>query len=162
MSEPARIADQLKRTHEGGAWHGPALLEVLSTVDAEQAAAHPIPDAHSIWEIVLHVTTWLDLVRRRVEGEDVGEISAAQDFPAVRGHGPEEWEDARTALSGAYRHLLEVAGALDDSDLERRPPGAESSVYVTLHGAVQHNLYHTGQIALLKRAAAGAARGRTP
>lgn len=162
MSEAVRIADQLKRAHEGGAWHGPAVLEALSGVDADQAAAHPIPDAHSIWEIALHVTTWLDVVRRRVEGEDVGEISDAQDFPPVTSRSPEAWDGARSGLAAAHRRLLEVAGALGDSDLERRPPGAESSIYVTLHGALQHSLYHAGQIALLKKAAAGARLKETP
>jgi hypothetical protein len=55
MSEIHRIADQLKRSLEGEAWHGPALRELLSGVTAKQAAARPLAGAHSIWEIVLHI-----------------------------------------------------------------------------------------------------------
>ena len=54
-SEPALIAEQLRRAFEGDAWHGPALLELLQDVDAATAAARPLPDVHSIWELVLHV-----------------------------------------------------------------------------------------------------------
>ena len=55
MTEIERIEDQLKRSLEGEAWHGPALEELLADVRAEQAAAKPVPPAHSIWEIVLHI-----------------------------------------------------------------------------------------------------------
>ena len=68
MREVERIADQLKRAHEGGAWHGPAIDELLKGVTAEQAAARPFEDAHSIWELVAHVEAWEHAILRRLVG----------------------------------------------------------------------------------------------
>ncbi len=71
MTESVRLADQLRRAFEGNAWHGDSLLELLAGVDAKTAAAKPIKDAHSIWELVLHIAAWDDAVRRRTAGEAV-------------------------------------------------------------------------------------------
>ncbi|HYV05863.1 MAG TPA: DinB family protein, partial [Blastocatellia bacterium] len=66
MSEIKRIRSQLRRAFEGEAWHGPSVMELLGDVTAEQAAAHPIAGAHSIWELALHIATWERYVRRRI------------------------------------------------------------------------------------------------
>ncbi len=66
MSEIENILDELRRIHDGDAWHGPALKESLSGVTAEQAAARPVAGAHSVWEIVRHVTDWENVFRRRL------------------------------------------------------------------------------------------------
>jgi len=71
MNETERIADQLKRAFHGEAWSGPSVREVLQGVTADIAAKRPIADAHSIWELVHHITAWVDIVRRRVAGEAV-------------------------------------------------------------------------------------------
>ena len=69
MTEIDRILDQLKRAFEGGAWHGPSVKEVLHGVTAAQAHARPLPNAHSIWELVQHIAVWEDVGRRRLEGD---------------------------------------------------------------------------------------------
>ena len=66
MREVDRIADQLKRAYAGPAWHGPSLSELLKEVDAQRAAAHPLPGTHSIWELVLHIAAWDTAVSRRL------------------------------------------------------------------------------------------------
>ena len=58
MKELERIKDQFQRAFNGQAWHGPSLLSLLAGVTAEQAAAHPVPGAHSIWELTLHIAAW--------------------------------------------------------------------------------------------------------
>jgi uncharacterized damage-inducible protein DinB len=156
MNETARIADQTKRAWAGEAWHGPGLGEAISDVTAPEAAARPLPDAHTIWEIVLHLTTWADIVRRRIEGEDVGTVSDSQDWPKASASGAEGWDETRRDLAKAHHRLIEAIGALDPERLDQKPPGANSTRYVMLHGTVQHGLYHAGQIALLKKAVRGA------
>ena len=66
MSRATRLGNHIERTVTGPMWHGPALLEVLDGVDAARARARPIAGAHSIWEIVKHVTAWADFARRRI------------------------------------------------------------------------------------------------
>src|SRR6266446_1439447 len=71
MSETARLADQIRRAFEGDAWHGDSIKELLTGVTAETAAAKPIKDAHSIWELALHIAAWDDAVLRRIGGAAV-------------------------------------------------------------------------------------------
>jgi uncharacterized damage-inducible protein DinB len=153
MTEIERIADQLRRAHEGEAWHGPALNEILKGVTAEAAARRPITSAHSIWEIVLHVAVWESVVRRRLSGEVIGELPPQQDWPAVGETSEAAWKQARTALDHAHAELQKALARLTDRQLVEAVPGPGYSVYYMIHGAVQHALYHAGQIALLKKAA---------
>ena len=90
MSETIRLADQIRRAFEGEAWHGDSILELLSGVDAKTAAAHPIKNAHSIWELVLHIAVWDDAVRRRTGGKAVT-VTDAESFPPVKDTSEAAW-----------------------------------------------------------------------
>jgi uncharacterized damage-inducible protein DinB len=150
MTEMERIADQLKRSFEGPAWHGPSVLEVLLGVDAAEAAKRPIAAAHSIWELVLHMTTWLDAVRRRALGEKV-EVTPEQDFPTVTRSDDAAWHTALAGLRHAHEALLTTLRTLPERRLDEPLVPGGSTGYVQLHGIVQHDLYHAGQIAVLKK-----------
>jgi uncharacterized damage-inducible protein DinB len=154
MTEIERIADQLRRAHEGEAWHGPALKEILRGVTAEAAARRPIASAHSIWEIVLHVAVWESVVRRRLSGEVIGDLPPEQDWPPVGEKTEAAWKQALVDLDHSHAELQRVLVRLSDRQLTDAVPGPGYSVYYMVHGVVQHALYHAGQIALLKKAAA--------
>ena len=154
-SEVLRLEDQLRRILEGEAWHGPAVLELLSGVSAAQAASHPVAGAHSIWELVLHLATDYDLILRRLAG-DGRPLTAGEDWPACPEPTEEHWRQTVRELESKNRKLRE---AVRDFPAERLddPLVAEPShsAYAQFIGVTQHNLYHAGQIALLKRALAG-------
>ena len=152
MGEIRRIEDQLKRSFEGGAWHGPAALEVLEGVTAKQAAARPISAAHTIWEITLHMATWKSVVARRVSGEVVSQVPDDVDWPKMAPASEPEWVAARERLHAAHAQLLQALKSLRDEQLDEPPYPEASTRYVQLHGAIQHDLYHAGQIAVLKKA----------
>jgi uncharacterized damage-inducible protein DinB len=152
MSEIQRIVDQLKRSWGGDAWHGPSLSELLAGVDAAKASAHPLAGAHSIWELVLHIATWDRIVTRRLREWSGVEPTAAENFPAVTVMSDAAWKAARESLAGAHHDLEEAVSSWPEDHLGETVPGKPYSVYVMLHGAVQHELYHAGQIALLKKA----------
>lgn len=150
MQETLRIEDQLKRSFRGHAWHGPSLEELLRDVNAEQAAARPLPCTHGIWEIVLHITAWLDAVRRLLEGNRV-ELSPNQDWPPVPEPSDAAWHVTLGNLESAHERLRGAILALDPTRLDERAPGKPYTIYFMLHGAIQHTLYHAGQIALLRK-----------
>jgi|SRR5882672_3410646 len=150
-AERDRIVDQLKRAFEGEAWHGPSVVEALEGVTWKQALEKPIPGAHSIWELVHHITTWEDVVRRRLLGE-TPDLTAEQDWPLVKDKSREGWAAAIQKLKGGHAQLRKVAAQVEDAELDMRPTPKTSTRYVLLHGAVQHDLYHAGQISLLKKA----------
>jgi len=120
-------------------------------VTAEKAAARPLARVHTIWEIVLHIAATQELVIRRLQGDSTP-LSPEQDWPSVANTGEEEWLSSLTALKRSYSELCQALSQVSDSLLDRAILPGHSSLYVTLHGLVQHNLYHAGQIALLKKA----------
>ena len=151
MSEVDRIADQLRRAYEGEAWHGPPLKQILAGVTAEQAARRPVANAHTIWELVLHIAVWESVVRRRLAGE-VTDPSPEQDWPPVRDTSEAAWKKALADLEHGHLQLRQSVATLNDTQLSDKVPGKNYSRYGMLHGVVQHDLYHAGQIALLKKA----------
>ena len=151
MKETERIREQLKRAFEGGAWHGPGVLEILENVSAAQAASHPIAGAHSIWELVLHIKAWEDACRRRLSG-DRAELTDEEDWPAVAETSDAAWGKTLTALREGHQKFSDAIASVDDARLDEPILEGMKSVYATLHGAVQHDLYHAGQIAILKKA----------
>ena len=150
MSEIARIRDQLERAFAGSAWSGPSVLEVLDGVTAAQAAKRPIAGAHSIWEIVQHIAVWEDVVRRRALGEKFNP-SDEQDWPEVTDTSPKAWSATLAALKAGHQELIHVVEAFDASKLDQPLVPGGSTGYVQFHGAAQHDLYHAGQIAVLKK-----------
>ena len=152
IEERSRIADQLKRAFEGDAWHGPAVLEVLEGVGARAAAAKPISGAHSIWELVLHIAAWDGAIRRRMEGQAL-QLSPEQDFPPVKDTSDAAWRSALETLKQRHADLIQGVLAMPDHRLTSQVPGKDYDFYHMLHGAAQHELYHAGQIALLKKVA---------
>jgi uncharacterized damage-inducible protein DinB len=154
MSETARLADQLRRAFDGEAWHGDSVLELLAGVNAAMAAAQPINNAHSIWELVLHIAAWDDAVLRRTGGVAVT-VSDDENFPAVEDSSEAAWRKAVESTKHTHSKLVTVVAAFPDSRLREQVPGKSQDYYNLFYmfsGVVQHELYHAGQIALLKKA----------
>jgi heme-degrading monooxygenase HmoA/uncharacterized damage-inducible protein DinB len=149
--EAAGLAEELRLIAEGDAWHGPGLAGVLAGVSAERAAARPVPGAHSIWEIVLHIAAWTDVFLRRLEGEALDEPPDG-DFPPASELTPRAWTEAEARLRAVHGRLADRVGRLRASDLLAKVPGRDYSVGYMVRGAIRHAVYHSGQIGLLKRA----------
>lgn len=151
MEEMKRIADLLDRTGQGDAWHGPSVDATLAGLTPAQAAARPLADGHSIWELVLHIAVWERVVTRRFAGEEF-EPTSAEDWPPVAKATDDAWRRAVADLRKARGELRAAMLAFDGRRLDDTVPGKNYSFYVMAHGAVQHDLYHSGQIALLTKA----------
>lgn len=151
MTELQRITDLLHRAFYGEAWHGPSVLEALSGIGAPLAAARPIPGAHSLWEITLHISAWEDGGRRRLEGEKV-ELTGEAEWPLVKDDSESAWKETLAQLQQRFDALERVVAGLDVSALDTVQPGRQSTDYFLVQGLIQHALYHAGQISLLKKA----------
>ena len=157
-SEVSRLVDQLEREHGGEPWHGQPLGGILSGITHLQAVARPLPGVHTIWEIVLHLTAWKNEVRTRLGGAPAGEPSEG-DWPAPPASpGVDDWRDALAALDEAHHALVAVIARMPDSQLfeltnDPRVDAESADTYFQLvEGVLQHDIYHSGQIALLKKA----------
>lgn len=147
--EMDRLVEQLRRAFEGEAWHGPSVLEVLEGVTAQQAAAYPIAGAHSIMELVLHLGGTYRLVLRRLNG-DGRQLSPQEDWPdpALAGH----WADEVAALRQLHSELVQAVSQFPEGGLNHAlVPESSYTAYTQFIGVTQHNLYHAGQMALLRR-----------
>jgi uncharacterized damage-inducible protein DinB len=156
VSEIANIVDQLQREHAGEPWHGSPLRQILKGVTAATAAARPLPGGHSIWELVLHITAWKNETRRRLSGAAASDPEEG-DWPAVGETSDERWRQALAALERAHTELVSAVRQVPEAQLAkptndpRAAGGTGVSYYVLLHGIVQHDVYHAGQIAILKK-----------
>jgi uncharacterized damage-inducible protein DinB len=151
MSELSRLEGQVRRAFEGEAWHGPAVLEILADVSVEAAAAHPIPGSHSIWEIVLHLAATYRVVLRRIQGHS-GSLSPEEDWPAVGAPEAERWHEAVEELRRLNREVRLAILAFAEDRLDQVLAAGHSSAYLHFAGLPQHDAYHAGQIALLRKA----------
>lgn len=156
-AESLRLIDQLRRAHDGDPWHGSPVTEILNGVTCDQAARRPPNGAHSIWALVLHMTSWRNEVARRATGEPAA-TPAGGDYPDVGEPTAARWRAALAALNASHANLVTIVRRLSDEDLlkptndpRNRPLGTGVSYYELLHGIVQHDAYHAGQIAILKK-----------
>ena len=127
---------------------------VLTDVDAATAAAKPLPKVHSIWELVLHIAVWDGAALRRLSGEKCQPTGLA-NFPLVSTEKEAAWRKAIGETKRTHDKLVRMVAALPDSRLGDRVPGKRYDFYHMLQGVVQHELYHAGQIAILKKAPRG-------
>lgn len=157
-SEAERLTDQLTRAFDGDPWYGAPLLKILEGVDAAQASRRPIPGAHTIWELVLHLAAWKSEVLARLRGRPAQEPDEG-DWPTPAGDDEAAWRAALARLRTVHAALVREVAVAPDGRLDaavqdaRNPPlGTGLTQWQTLHGVIQHDVYHTGQISLLKKA----------
>lgn len=152
MSDVHRLSNFISRTVSGPMWHGPSLSELLADVNSLDAARHPIPKAHSIWEITLHLAAWAEIAHARLLGlKQIPDPTPEQDWPVMHVESQKEWQETKTRLFTAYRELAEAAADLPLDRLQRIIPGRDHSAQEMLHGVIEHGAYHGGQLAVLKR-----------
>jgi|SRR5579872_3176756 len=152
--ECLRIADQLRRAFGGDAWHGSPLRDLLADVTPARARSRPLQSAHSIWELVLHIDTWVEAALGATQLTPMPKIvGTEQDWP-VPAADDAAWTATTNHLFQNSDRLAQAITNFDDARLSATVPGRAYDFYHLFHGIVQHSLYHGGQIALLKKATA--------
>jgi uncharacterized damage-inducible protein DinB len=152
------ITDELNQAMVGDAWHGDSIAALLKNVTSDQARTRPVASAHTIWELVRHMTAWTQEVTRRLAGEPAAEPQLG-DWPAPSGQDDAAWSTDVADLLTAHKGLVAAVAPMTPSQLaspmnDQRDAalGTGVSLEVMLHGLAQHHAYHGGQIALLKKA----------
>src|SRR5262245_59131893 len=151
MSESKRLADQYEKALEGEAWYGPSWREVLKGVTATDAQRRPVPDAHTIGEIVLHVTTWHEAALKRFAGESP-QVTPEEDWRVAKFASDQEWFAATQRLFETGKTLENAVSAFPEARLQEKRPNLDGTWFELAIGMLQHDLYHAGQAGLLKKA----------
>jgi hypothetical protein len=152
-----RIGSQLASTINGEAWYGNSVQEILAGITAAQACAHPIADAHSIWELVCHLQGWVELSCGAAKGTPIPAwpgMPHDMDWPVIKHRDESAWRETVGAFFASYRNLEEIIRSFGDERLDSTVPGRTYNFSRLFEGMIQHAIYHSGQIAILKKALA--------
>jgi len=157
------LLSSLQRAHDGKPWHGPSRAAVLAHVSPVEAAWRPAPDAHSMWEIVLHMRSWTLEVLRRARGGVPSEPQGGDWPPVSTPPSAAAWRETLASLDAAHAALVAQVAAMDDAaraapvrDRPGDPQGTAITQRAMIRSLAEHDVYHTGQLAMLKRLARAA------
>lgn len=152
-SEIERLQTGIGSIQNGPAWHGPSLNELLLDVDEKMASAHPIAGCHSIWELVLHLIAWRTFCLKKIQQDAEFDIvvSGPVDWPTVPEPSIENWNEAKLSLQASMDMLLAELEKLKITQLNDQVLGRKYPLYVVILGITQHDTWHGGQMALLKK-----------
>ncbi len=149
-TEIERMVRQLNKSFNKGAWHGPTVKEVLAQVKPEQAHHHA-GKSHSIIELVLHMTAWRTFAIKRLQGDDAYQVSDEMNFPQTD---KISWQAAVQNLEKTQQVLEVAVGSFPEERLNELVPSIKHkyTYYTLIHGILQHDIYHIGQIQLILKA----------
>ncbi len=147
----ALLLQNIDEAYSVKAWHGPNLRGALRGLTAREAARRPRKNRHNIWEIVLHCAYWKYVVRRKIlDLQGSFPVKGSNWFPRPDRANESSWKGDLELLSRVHNELRGAVAALSDADLERIPPGSRVPVRTLIYGIAAHDVYHAGQIQLLK------------
>ncbi len=143
----------LDEAYDRRSWHGPNLRGSLRGLGAVQAAWRPARGRHNAWELAVHAAYWKYAALRRLTGEKRGSFARAGSNWLATPTPPTEaaWRRDLDLLADCHRRLRAAVAGLQDADLDRRTPGGQETIGRLVRGVAAHDLYHAGQIQLLKR-----------
>jgi len=147
------LIEILDQAFDQKAWHGTTLRGSLRGLLADEVLWRPAPRRHCIWEVALHTAYWKYATRRRLTGEARGSFPrTGSNWPKPPRAPSEAAWDADVALLVEQHTLLrEAVAAMSAVRLDRRPRGSVWTYREMIHGVAAHDLYHAGQVQLLKR-----------
>ena len=143
----------LDEAYKRAAWHGPNLRGSIRGLTAKEAAWRPKAGRHNIWEIVVHAAYWKYTVRRRLLGEKRGSFSLPGSNWFVRSadRGEKAWRADIVMLDGEHQRLIAAVSAVEPESLDRSARGSKTVTRRLIAGIALHDVYHAGQIQLIKR-----------
>jgi hypothetical protein len=143
----------IDEAYDRRSWHGTNLRGSLRGVTPGEALWRPEKGRHNIWEIVLHAAYWKYTVRRRLLGEKRGSfiLKGSNWFASPPRPDAEAWKGALVLLETVHRSMRSALEELDGPQLRGNVPGSRLTTAFLVRGIAAHDLYHAGQIQLIKR-----------
>lgn len=153
QKEIQRIASMFKVVNHTTPWHGSSIKEIVDDITAQEAATKVISDGHSIWEIVEHLICWRNFVINNLSKNQSFQIqlNTEADWPKIADTSESNWTNTIDRLNHSTGELMSTMLRFKNSLLDEFLPEREYSYYALLHGIIQHDIYHSGQISLLKK-----------
>jgi uncharacterized damage-inducible protein DinB len=143
--EKEKIIGLLKTSFRGPAWHGPAVMEALTDI-SPAIALKSVSGLHSIIELVMHMTVWRDFVTKRLMGDSSFEVTESTNFPKGS-----DWFACVRDLEASQEKLLSALSSFGENRMSEIVATRTYDYFTMLNGIIQHDIYHTGQIVLIKK-----------
>lgn len=144
------LKDHLRSVYQDGAWSEVSVRGAFAALTHVEASARPIPGRHTAWEILLHLDAWHRAVALRLQGQRV-DLPAERDWPQPEPSTADNWRAAIALLNGGLEELLASVASLSEEALFTKLPGGRFTLLETIIGVAEHDMYHAGQVTLLKR-----------
>ena len=145
-----RLIDE---AYDQKAWHGPNLRSSVRRLTAKEAAWRPGPGRHNIWEILIHAAYWKYAVHRRLRGDKRGSFSykGSNWFPCPAPPTEKSWRADVALLEQEHRQLRQTIATFPRARLRERFRGARQTPLDNIIGIAFHDVYHAGQIRVLRK-----------
>lgn len=148
--EIQHIQTLFDQTYNGPAWHGPSVKEVIKEVTFFEALKST-DRSHNIAEIVIHMIAWRNFLINKLKGQENYDVSDEENFQKIESISKEEWEALKNQLEDSQNELQDLLSKVNDDILKEKIGMRNYNYYVLMHGVIQHDLYHLGQIVLIKK-----------
>lgn len=150
MKETERIIKLFGDLYNGDPWIDVTVTGTLKNISAQQAAKRPIPGCNSIWEIVNHLISWRLNVLERVQGKVI-QTPSDNYFTRISDSTDSAWKDTLNRLDESQQQWISFLHSFREGDFSKIYPNNKMTYYEHIHGIVQHDAYHLGQLVLLSK-----------
>lgn len=140
----------LQNTYNGAAWHGASIMEILDKISVDQAF-QSTEHIHRICELVQHIIAWRTFAIKRLHGDHHFEVSQKENWKEFTVQDEQAWESIKSDLANSQNDLIKALQNMNDEVLDEEVDGKAYNYYTLIHGVIQHDLYHLGEIALLAK-----------
>ncbi|HTJ51028.1 MAG TPA: DinB family protein [Cyclobacteriaceae bacterium] len=147
LMEIQSIISLLQKSYEHDPWHGPSIKDILEGITEEQSLRH-LPNTHSICELVAHMIVWREFVSLKLQGDKDFKMTDDLNFP-IRN----DWNEVLKELEKSQKNLVALLKQFPETRLRETVPSVTNqyTFYTLLHGLIHHDIYHAGQISLIKK-----------
>jgi uncharacterized damage-inducible protein DinB len=151
--EISGLIRKMKSVYQGDPWYGEPIKKVLQDIDAEKVFNKPIPQAHSMAELLTHIISWRELLNKRLHGDDSFSVRQKEsfDWKRIDPDPKTAWENLKKALEINQQQIIDGLEQANDDLLKQKVAKRKYNYRYLIKGLIQHDIYHLGQIALLKK-----------
>lgn len=148
----SHLIDNFRAFYEGDPWFGNSMLTVLEPVTARQARTRPLPNVHSIAELVWHMIYWRTSLIKKLEGDFAYKASMEDEnnWRPLDSLRKITWEELKDEFRKSQDRIIALLSERDDSLLSELCAG-NTTFRTYINGMLQHDVYHLAQIALVKK-----------
>ena len=149
-TESLRLISLFEKLYDGSPWVDVNLVSILEPITANQASRRVLPNCNTIWEITNHIILWRQNVLQRINGAII-EATETNYFEPVKDTSKDAWTNTLSTLKATHEKWIQFLRNFESLQFETLYAANNMTYYEHIHGILQHDCYHLGQIVLLAK-----------